>query len=143
MTREAWLRKVVSRLRPRFREAGYKLPRQIQVSCGFTSDGESVKKKMVTLGETWVKDGRAEIFVSPIVDDSVTVAAVVVHELIHVALWKESPEHEHSDKIFHKAHREMGLVGPYLQSIPGKSLARALEAIIKEIGEYPHEALEV
>lgn len=139
-TREEWLDSMVRALRPKFKAAGYPLPKKLGVSCGWPSEGNM--RKYPVVGECWVESasdaGRHEIFVSPAVADAVAVAAILVHELAHAAL----PAKVHHNGPFIAAHKALGLVGKPTTSTPGAALKDELAALIRSIGRYPHSRLK-
>src|SRR5690625_6260948 len=82
--REAWFEKAIDRLSHIFAEHGYELPK-VRVSTGWPSSrGTSTKKRV--LGECWkpatAQDGLSQIFISPVLDDTTQVMAVLVIVLI-------------------------------------------------------------
>lgn len=139
MTREAWLTKVISALRPRFRKAGLTIPRRTKASCGWpSSHGTAKSARMRTVAECWLdKDGNPQIFISPTVEDSLEAAGTLCHELIHAAL----PEDNHGNR-FREAMTALGMVGRPVAARPGKELKLALGEVIREIGPYPHVGIK-
>jgi hypothetical protein len=140
-TREEWLNAMTNALRPKFKTAGYPLPKKIGVSCGFPSAGTARKSPVV--GECWnisaSEGGRNEIFVSPVIADAIGAGAVLVHELIHTVM----PEDVHHNGPFTTAHRALGLIDKPTTCVPGAALKRDLEGIVKAIGPYPHAKLKL
>lgn len=137
--REAWFEKAIDRLSHIFAEHGYELPK-VRVSTGWPSSrGTSTKKRV--LGECWkpatAQDGLSQIFISPVLDDTTQVLAVLVHELIHA--WDKG-ESGHRGP-FVAAAKDMGLVAPWTATTPGEALTARLEAIAEDIGPYPHSAI--
>ena len=132
-TRESWLNTLVSELRPMYQG---ELPETIHVSTGFSSKGARSK----TIGECWSPkasaDGAPQIFVHPKISDSVEVASVVVHELVHAA----RPDAKHGAQ-FKQLATTLGLEGKMTATHAGDSLVATLKAIVDKIGPYPHPAL--
>lgn len=137
VNREQWLEHAVRALRPHFRAAGVELPRSVRVSVGWP--GGRAKKQ--TIGQAWspasAADGRAQVFISPVVADAATALGVLVHELVHVA---DRNEHGHGP-VFAKMAAAVGLVGKPTATVPGGPLALMLDALAKRLGKYPHAAL--
>ena len=140
MNREAWLSRVVRALRPHFKAAGFPLPEVINSSCGWPSEGGTARRaRNRNVAQCWIKDdGTVEIFVSPSESDSLTVAGLVAHELVHAAL----PSTEDHGTAFKVAASQLGLVGRPAAMRPGKALRAKLAEIIERVGPYPHVGLK-
>ena len=86
-TREEWLSKAVSELRPVFDSIGHPLPERIKTSCGFPSSNARSRKNRA-LGEWWSAkqspSGSHEIFIAPQVCDSFEVFGVLEIGRAHV-----------------------------------------------------------
>jgi hypothetical protein len=140
MTREEWLNKMTDKLRNDFIEAGGELPENIRVTCGWPSQGAKAKKKR-RIGECWGDDrsgdGHFEIFISPLLDDKVEVAAVLIHELTHAAVGIEAGH----KAAFRKVATAMGLEGKMTATTPSKALEEHLTLVTAEVGPYPHAKL--
>jgi SprT-like family len=141
-TREAWLIQAVDRLRPLFSEKLISLPSQIRVSCGWPHDGNKGRGASHAIGQCWSKtashDGTSELFISPVLDDSVSVAEVLVHELIHSA---DDCRSGHGAP-FKKIALAMGLEGPMRSTVAGPELRERLNALVAGVGLYPHARLD-
>jgi hypothetical protein len=139
-TREFWLTKLTARLRPVFEAAGYTLPEKIRSSCGFPSRS-ALATKARRVGEAWScelsADSFFETFVSPLVSDGLEVAAIQVHELVHVAVGLKCG---HRGK-FSKCAKALGLVGKMKVTEAGEELKVRLQTIIDVLGPYPHAKL--
>lgn len=137
-TREAWLGRVYRELRRVFEATGHTLPERIRFSCGWPPGSRGGKK--TTLGVCFFKEASAdhsvEIFVSPIIAESLMAAGVLAHELVHAALG--TPGH---GKDFKALALAIGLEGPMKEALPGAALNEALRAIVESIGPYPHAEL--
>jgi hypothetical protein len=140
-TRESWLRDAVAMLDPLFRDAGCNVPKGIAVSCGFPSF-RALAKQRRRLGECWAsrasRGGRFEIFISPLVDDSVDVLGIVVHELIHVVVGSEAGH----GIAFKRLAVAVGLAGRMSATVPGDRLRLQLVRMTSLLGQYPHRALD-
>jgi hypothetical protein len=136
-SREDWLNAATAQLRPLFDAAGYPIPEKVRCGVGFTSKGARSNR----IGECWPaersKDGTAEMFIHPKLDDTKEVLAVLVHELGHTA----TPGDKHGPK-FRKCVTAMHLTGPMKSTVPADTFDGAILApIVGKIGAYPHAAL--
>jgi hypothetical protein len=137
ITREQWLEKAIGLIAPKlFEPNGLKVPR-VRVSVGFTG----ARQEMKTLGACWSpkasSDGVAQIFITPRLDDSLEVLAVLVHELIHAAIGNDKGH----GPAFRKAALSIGLEGKMTATIAGPALIEHLNAFVKRLGPIPHAAL--
>ena len=143
MNREEWLNAMAGRVKPIFEGAGLTLADNYKMSCGWSSRGAKGKAGLSRIGECWSpvssSGGFTEIFISPVIDDSVTVAATLVHELLHAVI---GVEHKH-DKVFGRFAKHLGLKGPMKSTTPGDALTGRLNTLISELGNYPHARMEV
>ena len=140
-TREQWLIILVDIFRDSFRELGAPLPVRVKVSCGWPSHGARSKKSLSVAGECWSTQlssgGFTEIFVSPMIDDSIQAGAVLVHELVHAGVGLEAG---HKGE-FSRVAVGIGLIGPMRSTKPSPELTGRLQTIINDIGSYPHASL--
>jgi hypothetical protein len=136
-TREEWLDAMTAALRPKFKAAGYPLPKRVRVSCGWPSEGGL--RKSTVWGECWdatLSEGdHPEIFISPVLAEA-TAAVTLVHELVHAALPKKGHGAE-----FKRAMAPLGLIGKATATEAGAALKREIADLIKKIGPYPHSRL--
>jgi len=134
-TREAWLQAMVSYLRLPFDEAGYPIP-DVRISCSWPS--RSIRK---AIGQCALpgasKDGRHQIAISPVLEDTDKIAATVVHELIHACL----PDDVMHGKPFKAAMKKLGLEGKATATTAGEELTERLNTLCEKLGPYPHSAL--
>lgn len=144
-TREAWLTGFASKVRPWFDQAGYSLPSNgevntlnIRFSCGFPIGSRGGKK---ATGECWAttasKDGHFEIFISPVLDIPIDVAATCLHELVHSAV----PSHSRHGGAFKILAKRLGLEGRMTSTFPSVALIERLNDVIASLGLYPHAKL--
>jgi hypothetical protein len=140
--RETWLHAVAKGLRPLFEMTGYPIPLNIRLTCGFPSR-RGVAPKRRALGQAWAstssKDGHYEIMISPVVDEPVKVAAILAHELVHVAV---GIEYGHRGP-FKTVAMKIGLEGRMPSTIAGEAFKRFLAPILETVGPYPHAELLV
>jgi len=139
--REAWLMTVSAKMEKAFKDAGIPL-KKYRATCGFPCTGARVTKKR-RIGEChstqMSKDGTAEIFIHPQLDDSLTVAGVLVHEMLHAAVGNECGH----KGPFRKGMKDIGLTGKPTEAMPGDELNNKFAGIIDKIGAYPHTSLDV
>lgn len=142
MTREEWLQSGLVLLRKRlFTPMRYSIPSDIQVSCGFPSQG-ALSMKRRRIGECWypqTMNGVHHLFVSPTLVEPVEVLDTLVHEVVHTLVGKKAG---HKSPFRYVALR-VGLEGPMKATRAGERLKKLLEAFIKDLGEYPHKPLEL
>lgn len=139
-TREAWLIAATDAMRPWFADAGYTLPGELRLSIGFPSKSAlSSKKKRI--GECWYattsQDGYHHLFISPLLGDPIEVLAVLVHELGHVVVGAAGGH----KAPFKAMMAKLGLEGKATATVAGDALRARLNALLMEIGNYPHGAL--
>ena len=144
MTREQWLELAVLKLTPLFTEVDVELPR-VRVSVGWPSKG-GLKATGKVVGQCWKgcvsTDGVAQVFISPVLGgDIVQTLGILIHELVHASDDCESGHKGH----FTKTVRAIGLQGKPTATVVGEDseLAERLRGIAKELGEYPHAAMDV
>ena len=139
-TREEWLQDAVIHFQDHFKAAGWKIPKNVRVSCGLPSRGAFGAKKR-TIGEAWStvasKDQHHEVFISPTIDEAPQVLATLVHELVHVTVGLETGH----KGDFVKCARDVGLVGPWTSTEASDALLDRLNALARLLGKYPHAAL--
>jgi hypothetical protein len=138
--REAWLSGAVEHFKPDFEVHGYPLKTNVRVACGWPSR-RALSPKTPVIGQcfstTASGDGTNEIFISPILDDPIEVAAVLVHELTHAAV---GIKYGHQGP-FPSLAVKMGLTGPMRATTPNSLLREHLNALSQELGPYPHATL--
>lgn len=137
MTREEWLGLLMERLDRSCSSRGLSLPTNTRVACGWPSRGGTRKLSRV-IGECWPRrssaDGTYEIFISPLLEDPVEVAGVLLHELVHAVL---DCKFGHGAP-FKRIAESLGLDGPMRATKVGPALRERLNALVAEIGPYPH-----
>jgi hypothetical protein len=139
--REAWLKAVIRRLAPMFREWGHPVPFNIRVTCGFPSTRPLAGQRNQRIGECWYadasKDSHVEIMISPVLDDPMRVAGVLAHELIHAAC---GPEVGHKGPS-RSSPRSSAWKGKMTATTEGEAFKQFIQPILDDIGPYPHAAL--
>jgi hypothetical protein len=115
---------------------GYHVP-TVRVSTGFTGSRKGYK----AIGSCWsneaAKDGINQLFISPVIDDSLRVLDVLLHEICHAVVGVK----EGHNKVFKRCAQAVGLTGKMTQTVASPELTTRLQSIVKDIGEYPHAEL--
>ena len=138
MNREQWLTEAAEIMERDLFETP--LPR-VRVSCGWPSGGGK-RKKGVVIGECWAPaasaDTTTEVFISPVLDDPITVLATLAHELCHAYL---PPEDGHKAP-FARLAGHIGLMKPWTATTPGPDLTTFLETnLLRRLPKYPHAGM--
>ena len=113
---------------------------QVRVSCGFT--GRAANPKF--LGSCWdaksAKDAKANIFITPMIDDTYHVLLVLAHELVHAVCGHD----EGHGPTFKRTANLVGFVGKMKEATAGKALTDFIQDhIIANEGTYPHAKLSL
>lgn len=143
VTREEWLGHAVEALRPLLGDAGAAFPRRVRVSVGFGGNTGRYERTVgaVCFARESSRDGRPQIFISPVFDEEYDVLRGLLHELVHASDDCVSGHRGH----FARTHRAVGFVGSATGAEPGFSLGATLERIADDLrrahGRYPHAAL--
>lgn len=123
------------------RTTGRAVPRTMRIACGFTGAENNKSPRYRVLGVAWnklaSKDGHAEVFVSPIVDDPEDVLRIVLHELCHVV---DENKNGHG-KPFGALALAVGLLPPMRSTPASDQLKNRFAGMIEHLGAYPHAAL--
>jgi hypothetical protein len=139
--REAWLHDVARNLDGWFRDAGFPLPVDLRITCGFPSSRALNGIRNQTIGQCWhgvsSADGSVEIMVSPVLAEPMRVADILAHELIHAAC---GPGVGHKGP-FRKLALAIGLEGKMTATIGGEAFKQLLRPILDAVGPYPHAEL--
>ncbi len=135
--REAWLNRMVTRMRPLFAQAGASLPEKIRIAIGFTGGG----KRSKAVGQCWDRsasgDSSFEIFIVPQLDDSLEIATTLAHELTHAAVGVKA---RHGPD-FGRAAKAIGLKGPMRLTPAGDAFLAWVRPVLDELGPIPHASL--
>lgn len=131
-TREQWLNDVANLMRPWFADLDYELP-PFRVSIGFPGTGRKSRR----IGECWYSpnsaDGHHELFISPVVADTVRIAGVLAHELTHACV---GPDAKHGP-VFKRVATAIGLEGKMTATVEGDTFKRNFARILEAVGPYP------
>ena len=139
--REQWLKATALAMSPKFKELGYDLP-DFRISCGFPSRNATARRNRAT-GQCWQdtasEDKHYEIFISPVIDDVMDIAATIAHELVHAVM---PPNTGHKGK-FPATCKALGLDGKPTSTSAGEAFKQWCKPILDSIGDYPHARLNV
>lgn len=131
----------IGALRPRFADAGYTVPDNIKVTCGWPSRAALARKNQ-RIGECWSdteSDGKVfEVFISPTLAEPVKVLDVLTHELVHATVGVAAKH----GKPFKRCALAVGLEGKMRATVAGDALRGVLEGYTRDLGAYPHHELK-
>lgn len=134
--REGWLTELSSRIQDVFK--GFNLA-PYRLTCGWPCRN-GLGRRTRTVGEChYAQPGKYnEIFISPLLSDSLEVAGTALHEMAHVAA---GPGSRHGPKYVRVA-RHVGLTkGKPANAMPGDLLNDKLRRVIESLGPYPHKGM--
>jgi hypothetical protein len=140
VNREAWLWDIVGMIEPRFTKIGLAIP-PLHISVGFPSRNALSMKKRV-IGQCYPgltsEDNKPQLFISPLISDTVEVVGVVMHEVLHAAVGTEFGHR----KEFSVPARRLGLAGKPTATFPDAELKEWIEKeVAAKIEAYPHPKL--
>lgn len=136
-TREAWLIGAIEALAVLWEDftEDVSIP-EIRVSVGFPGSQARIR-----IGECWpgesTEDGVTAIFISPILSDPIQVLSTLTHEIVHAILGKGKGHR----KEFIALAKHAGLLPKWTSTSPSLTLTARLEAILDDLGAWPHSAL--
>jgi hypothetical protein len=137
--REQWLNNAVTSVRGIFHANGFPIPDHVRVSCGFPS--KRARSLYRNVGEHFSpdasEDATHQIFISPVLDDSVEVLGVLMHELSHAVTGSS-----HGTEFKHCV-RKVWLEGSLTQTKVGAEFRSNFAPILESLGVYPHAKLNV
>lgn len=138
--REQWLTAGMDAMRARIIEAGYTLPANLKVACGFPVGSRGGKKILGQCIDPKASAGNVtELFVSPTISDAIKALGVLLHELGHAAVGVQAG-HGPAFKAFCAA---LGLVGKATEALPGPETEAWLrDEVLPLLGAYPHAAVD-
>jgi hypothetical protein len=140
-TRESYLIRAGSILRPFYRKLGYELP-EVYISVGFPSK-RATSKNNRCIGQCWhgddQKNGKGHIFISPTLKDGAAALETLVHEHVHAFL----PAGVGHGPAFKRAMDAVGLEGKPTATHAGAALQLRLRRLDEKLGGYPHDELLV
>lgn len=134
--RERWLLQATGILRTGlFKQHGAIVP-LVKVSVGIPSRSKRA------IGQHWIPeasdDKLGSIFISPILDDTLEVLGVLVHELVHAAVKVTG-----HGPAFKKLALKVGLEGKMRSTTSSAKLEKHLKEILKDLPPYPHKKLNM
>ena len=138
--REGWLVGAVVLLHEHMQECRVPTAPFCRVSCGFPYARRGLAADRIKgqcFSPKYSRDGMPQIFINPLYDDSIEVAAILLHELIHAGIGL----HEGHGKLFSQSAKKVGLVKPWTATTASDGLRMLLEAHVQVLGHYPHAAL--
>jgi hypothetical protein len=139
--REVWLHNAVEKVSALLSERAEVEVPQVRVSAGWPSKGGTSTKKKV-IGQCWAatasEDGVAQIFISPVLEDGVSVLATLTHELIHAT----HPGAKHAGDFIRTA-KAVGLEKKWTECNAGEELTELLVNVSTELGIYPHSKISL
>jgi hypothetical protein len=137
--REQWLNNAVTSVRGIFHANGFPIPDHVRVSCGFPlSRARSLYRNVgVHFAPELSDDATHQIFISPVLDDSVEVLGVLMHELSHAVTGSEH------GTLFKHCVRKVWLEGKLTQTKVGSQFRENFAPILESLGVYPHAKLNL
>ncbi len=140
MNRETYLTRLAKGLEPLFKQHGATLP-PYRVTCGWPSSG-GLAAKTRRIGECWSSsasaDGTHEIIISMALDDPMTVAATLAHEMVHAAVGIEAGH----GAPFRRLALAIGLEGKMTATRAGEAFKQYVAPILEKLGDYPHARID-
>lgn len=140
LTREEWLNRAGARLKPHFKAAGFAIPANVRITCGWPST-HATSRKTLRIGECWADsasdDKSFEIFISPLLDKHEQVMATLAHELVHATVGLKAGH----KAPFKKCALAIGLEGKMTATKAGAVFKQWLTDNADKLGTYPHAKL--
>lgn len=142
-TREAWMVAALWQfIDQHFTAAGYDVPSNIRVTCGWPSK-YSLARKVMRVAECWdasaSDDETFEISVSPAIDDPSRVLDLLIHEVVHATVGLKAGHRA----PFSQCAKQVGLLKPWTTTTASDDLKIDMAPWLKTLGSYPHAALGV
>lgn len=138
--REQWLNAAMPFIRLHFQAAGYTVPPNIRIACGWPSKNATSSKKR-RIGECWSsqcsEDEQFEIFISPCLANPCRVLDILIHEVVHAVVGIEAGH----KSPFSRCAAAVGLVKPWTATTASPELNLKLADWADVLGQYPHGVL--
>ena len=140
MNREEYLLKANEIMRQGlFKDNGFELPEDVQISVGFPL-GYRASSKMQTVGQCFSRvasdNNVNNIYINPTQDNTLQVLGILVHEDVHAI---DDCQNGHK-KAFRDIAVKVGLTGKMRSTTESEELKKYFEdEIISKLGEYPHK----
>ena len=107
----------------------------VKISVGFAPNTKTNSRVRGVCFSRAASESRLnEIYISPVINDTLDVLAVLLHELIHAI---DDCVSGHQGE-FSKRSRAMGFLPPLTSSRPNAQLLEKLQAVKTAIGDFPH-----
>ena len=152
LNREAWLNKATDLINNHYARKGYSLEAirsEIMISCGYPPNTRTGSKNTtfgVHINPIASDSGKHEIFLNPIMSDSLEVIDVLAHELVHAIQTHLFPNAKKPHGAeFKKICKAVDMTGSekFAQAEASEDFKKDLNDIIHQIGEYPHSAINL
>lgn len=112
----------------------------IKVSVGYAPNTKAGSKTIgVCLSSACSANGYNEIFISPVINDSLQVLGTLAHELIHAV---DDCKNGHKGPFVNLMHK-IGLEGKPTATVPSKALADHLAQFVDLLGPIPHAKVDL
>ena len=140
--REAWLNAAAAKMGQWFTSAGYPLPAELRMTCGFPITGARAGARSHRIGECWDPkasgDHTTEIMISPVLEEPMRVFGTLVHELVHAAVGCDCGH----KGPFKKLAVAVGFIGKMTSTEEGPEFIKMAGPILEALGPYPHAAID-
>jgi hypothetical protein len=134
--RQEWLEAATVELRTLFADKGHEVPENVRISIGWPKGG-----KATTIGQCFYAEGSSdkhnEIFISPVLRDTLQIVATLAHELVHAIAGKDAGH----KAPFKRIAVAIGLEGKMTETTAGAGFVEWFEPVRERIGEYPGGSL--
>tara|TARA_R110002167_G_scaffold101414_2_gene264095 strand:- start:173 stop:769 length:597 start_codon:yes stop_codon:yes gene_type:complete len=148
INRETWLNLMIDKAVPLFDNAGFKISdirTKLKPSCSMMV-GQRKSSKFGAIGQHLPTDWNAkknhELLISPVLEDSVQVVGVLIHEMVHAIQRKLYGKGVKAHgKEFKAIAIAVGLQGKMTATTESPELKIKIENWIKELGKYPHNKI--
>ncbi len=113
---------------------------KLKVSVGYAPNTKTNSRTIgCCLSSFASTQGYNEIFISPVIDDSMVILATLAHEVIHAV---DDNESGHRGD-FCTIARKIGLEGKITATVAGDDLKAHLQQYIDILGDIPHAAVDL
>lgn len=122
-----------------FPDAGYHVPEELRVTCGFPSRSATGKRRAIgqCFDAVASDDKHFEIFISPTISDPMEVADTLAHEIIHATVGIKAKH----GKLFVACMKKIGLEGKPTATVAGDAFKQRVTPLLAQVGKYPHATL--
>lgn len=140
-TREGWLQAAADLLRENvfsYDDDGvrttFEVP-EFRISVGWPK-GKRADTKVIgeCFNEVWSEDGVSQIFISPVLKDTMELLGCLTHEMIHA---HDACMSGHRG-IFAYIFKHIGMTGKRTETVAGEELRLKFADIAIKLGDYPH-----